>query len=102
MSSELILNNKKYIPVKDASLLTGYSKDYVGRLCREGQVVSTRIGKAWYVEEDSILSYKNSPTTFNFLSNLKGKKVDAENEVSSVKNTPVLPETLAVKSPVKT
>jgi hypothetical protein len=58
MGSELFFDNKKYIPVRDASALTGYSKDYIGQLCRANKIDARRIGKIWYVSEVSILSYE--------------------------------------------
>jgi hypothetical protein len=58
MGSELFFENKKYIPVRDASALTGYSKDYIGQLCRANKIDARRIGKIWYVSEVSILSYE--------------------------------------------
>ncbi|OHB07649.1 MAG: hypothetical protein A2W64_00380 [Candidatus Zambryskibacteria bacterium RIFCSPLOWO2_02_39_10] len=60
MNQDLFFDNKKYISVKEASSLTGYSKDYIGQLCRGNKVDSKRIGRVWYVTHDSILSHKNS------------------------------------------
>src|SRR3989338_4064325 len=60
MNSDLFFDNKKYIPAKNASSLTGYSKDYIGQLCRHDKVLSKKIGKAWYVEEESLLAYNTS------------------------------------------
>ncbi|MES3005008.1 MAG: tail fiber domain-containing protein [Patescibacteria group bacterium] len=69
-------SEKNYLPVKQASFLTGYSRDYIGKLCREGKVESRRIGQVWYVEEKSLLEYKNTPTTFDFSKNLGVQKKD--------------------------
>ncbi|MFZ2522898.1 MAG: helix-turn-helix domain-containing protein, partial [Minisyncoccia bacterium] len=73
MGSDLFFENKKYISAKDAAKLTGYSKDYVGQLCRGNKIEAKRIGHTWYVSEDSILKYKTTPTTFDFAQNLKPK-----------------------------
>ncbi len=70
MNSDLFFENKKYIPAKDASRLTGYSKDYIGQLCRGGKVLSKKIGATWYVGEESLLEYKNTPSSFDFAKNL--------------------------------
>lgn len=51
---ELDLQGKKYISSKRAAEITGYAKDYVGQLARGGKVPATRVGRAWYVERDSI------------------------------------------------
>ena len=40
--------------------MTGYKIDYVGQLCRTGKVESKRIGRTWFVNEDSILKHKEA------------------------------------------
>ena len=47
-----------YIPVKKAAMLADYTADYVGQLCRGGKLQATRIGRAWYVSEESIIAHK--------------------------------------------
>jgi len=37
--------------------MTGYAKDYIGQLAREGKVPATRVGRAWYVDESAIRSH---------------------------------------------
>src|ERR1035437_7251188 len=59
MSSDLFFENKKYISAKDAAHLTSYTSDYVGQLCRANKVESKKIGRTWYVSEESILNHKN-------------------------------------------
>ncbi len=85
MNSDLFFENIRYISVKDASTLTGYSKDYIGQLCRQDKILSKRIGRIWYVGEDSIITYKNTPATFDFAKNLAPHSVPA-----SIKNENVV------------
>ena len=59
MNPDLFFENKKFISTKKASDLSGYSKDYVGQLCRQGELECKKIGRVWYVTEDSILNHKN-------------------------------------------
>jgi len=59
MSPSLFFDNKKFISAKEASSLTGYSQDYVGQLARGNKIDSRRIGRVWYVGEESVLNYKN-------------------------------------------
>ncbi|MDQ5949331.1 MAG: trimeric autotransporter adhesin, partial [Patescibacteria group bacterium] len=80
MSSGLFFDNKKYISAKEASLLTSYSKDYIGQLCRADKIDCKQIGRIWYVSEESILNYKNFPTTF---SSLKDQYIPVEKKVTS-------------------
>lgn len=55
---ELVIGEKKYISSKRAAELTGYAKDYVGQLCREGRVEARLVGRSWYVLESSITEHR--------------------------------------------
>lgn len=55
---ELTLDNAKYLSSKRAAQVTGYAKDYVGQLCREGRVNARLVGRNWYVLETSILEHR--------------------------------------------
>ena len=55
---EIIIDDKKYVSSKQAAKLTGYAKDYVGQLCREGRVQARLVGRAWYVLESAIQDHR--------------------------------------------
>lgn len=55
---ELEIDGKIYLSSKAAAKLTGYAKDYVGQLCREGRVNARLVGRSWYVLEESIKSHR--------------------------------------------
>lgn len=55
---ELTIGGKTYISSKRAAEITGYAKDYVGQLCREGQVEARMVGRSWYVLESSIREHR--------------------------------------------
>lgn len=55
---ELIIDDKKYVSSKRAAQITGYAKDYVGQLCREGYVDAKRVGRSWYVLEAGIKDHR--------------------------------------------
>lgn len=55
---ELTIGDKIYISSKRAAEITGYAKDYVGQLCREGRVEATLVGRSWYVLETSIRAHR--------------------------------------------
>ena len=55
---EITIDDKIYISSKRAAGITGYAKDYVGQLCREGRVEARLIGRSWYVLEDSIRKHR--------------------------------------------
>ncbi len=57
----MVQKKKKYISLKEASKISGYSADYIGYLIRtgkiEGRPVFTNI--AWQTTPEAILAYKN-------------------------------------------
>lgn len=55
---ELTLGGKTYVSSKRAAEITGYAKDYVGQLCREGQVEAKMVGRSWYVLETAIRTHR--------------------------------------------
>jgi hypothetical protein len=55
--STLLFHNKKYLSSKAAGELGGYTHDYIGKLCREGTLTCERVGRAWFVEEDSLRAF---------------------------------------------
>lgn len=55
---EIVIGEKKYISSKQAAKATGYAKDYVGQLCREGRVPARLVGRSWYVLESAIQDHR--------------------------------------------
>ncbi|MFA6414413.1 MAG: helix-turn-helix domain-containing protein [Candidatus Paceibacterota bacterium] len=55
---EILIGEKKYVSSKQAAKLTGYAKDYVGQLCREGRVPARLVGRSWYVLESAIHDHR--------------------------------------------
>ena len=55
---EILIEEKKYISSKQAAKITGYAKDYIGQLCREGRVPARLVGRSWYVLETAIKDHK--------------------------------------------
>lgn len=56
--NELTLGGKTYVSSKRAAEITGYAKDYIGQLCREGHVEAKMVGRSWYVLESSIREHR--------------------------------------------
>jgi hypothetical protein len=56
--NEITIADKIYISSKRAAEITGYAKDYVGQLCREGHVEAKMVGRSWYVYEPSIRAHR--------------------------------------------
>ena len=59
---ELLIDDKKYLSTKRAAKVTGYAKDYVGQLCREGRVQARLVGRSWYVLETAIREHRFGST----------------------------------------
>lgn len=55
---ELTLDGELYFSTKRAAKITGYAKDYVGQLCREGRVQARLVGRNWYVLDSSIREHR--------------------------------------------
>jgi len=55
---ELLIDDKKYLSTRRAAKVTGYAKDYVGQLCREGRVKARQVGRSWYVLEADIREHR--------------------------------------------
>ena len=60
---EITLDDQTYVSSKRAAQITGYAKDYVGQLCREGRVEARLVGRNWYVLESSIREHRFGSTT---------------------------------------
>ena len=54
---ELEISGKRYISSKRIAKENKYHPDYMGQLIRAGKVAGTKVGRAWYVEEESFASY---------------------------------------------
>lgn len=55
---EILIEGSKYVSSKQATKLTGYAKDYIGQLCREGRVPARLVGRSWYVLETAITNHR--------------------------------------------
>lgn len=55
---EIFIEEKKYVSSKRAAKITGYAKDYIGQLCREGRVPARLVGRGWYVLESAIQDHR--------------------------------------------
>ena len=56
---ELEFDGKIYISAKRASREYKYTMDYVGQLIRGGKLIGKKVGRAWYVDAESIAAYTN-------------------------------------------
>lgn len=54
------IDGKQLETIKTAADATGYSRDYITRLAREGKVIASQIGRQWYVDLDSLKEYEEA------------------------------------------
>lgn len=54
---ELQISGKRFISSRRIAREHGYTSDYVGQLIRGGKIVGQKVGRAWYVEEQSFNDY---------------------------------------------
>jgi hypothetical protein len=73
--NEITIGDKVYISAKRAAEITGYARDYVGQLCREGHMDAKMVGRSWYVYEPAIRAHRFGPEAV-----AAGAKVSSRNE----------------------
>jgi len=49
--------DQKYLTSKEAGFFSGYTHDYISRLCRTGKVEGKLVGRSWFVVESSLVSF---------------------------------------------
>jgi hypothetical protein len=91
---EILIEGKKYVSSKQAAKMTGYAKDYVGQLCREGRVPARLVGRGWYVLESAIQDHR-----FGNQVELKGKE-SIEETVPAVSKTWEFPRYEAARAEI--
>jgi hypothetical protein len=77
---ELVIGEKRYVSSKRAAEITGYAKDYVGQLCREGYVEAKMVGRSWYVLETSITEHRFGGTNITEHRSGGSRKANSEQE----------------------
>lgn len=59
MGNEIFFEGKKYISAKRGSQICGYNSDYIGQLCRKGELECKRVGRGWFVTEESLKNHQS-------------------------------------------
>ena len=81
--NEVIINEKKYISSKQAAEITGYAKDYIGQLCREGRIPAQLIGRSWYVLESALQEHRFGAAHADTDTEVVGAAKEKETELSA-------------------
>src|SRR3989344_1690983 len=56
---QTFFDGEKYISSKQAAEIAHYTSDYIGQLCRGKKIKARRIGRDWFVSEESLLEYQD-------------------------------------------
>jgi hypothetical protein len=102
---ELVIDDKKYISTRQAAKITGYAKDYVGQLCREGRVPARLVGRSWYVLESALADHRfgndepeknleDTPIQDTRQESGKEDTVYSRYEVGQTKDLEIIPQTV--------
>src|SRR3989344_2856146 len=92
-------NEKESISSAVAGKILGYTPDYIGKLCREGELVCKRVGRDWYVDASSVEAFRRKVEE----KKEKRRKQLAQERAAAFQReaTPVIPEpALSAPSPV--
>jgi excisionase family DNA binding protein len=55
-----MIDTVQKLTVKDASELSGYSIDYIRKLCSEGKIAYTKFGFALAIDKESLMKYRDA------------------------------------------
>jgi hypothetical protein len=55
---EISVEGENYVKASVLAARFGYTPDYLGQLCRGGQLKATLVGRSWYVNEDSLREHR--------------------------------------------
>ncbi|MFZ2167591.1 MAG: helix-turn-helix domain-containing protein [Minisyncoccia bacterium] len=97
---EILIEEKRYVSSKQAAKMTGYAKDYIGQLCREGRVPARLVGRSWYVLESAIQDHRFGSQDVGVEEAVEPKEIKLKSKISSetwqfpryeASNTEVLP-----------
>ncbi len=108
MRDSIEIEDHQYISSRRAAEIARYSQDYIGQLCRSGQVAGKRIGKIWFVDQDSLFQHVqkysipvssqiSSGSVPSFLPELKKSKLT---ETDPLNEVPIRPPINAPPAPV--
>lgn len=93
----VVLDGIAYVRVADAAAQFKYTSDYVGQLCRSKKVDARLVGRAWYVNIDSIKEYRQAKhDKRKTRSNEKKIKKELKNKVSVKVSAPERPVKITI------
>ncbi len=89
---ELEISGKRFLSTRRAAKEHKYTSDYVGQLIRGGKVVGKKVGRSWYVSEESLNAYLSGEAAEPMKAQvLKVKEVVSEPVVEKAKEVELRP-----------
>jgi hypothetical protein len=58
--TKIYISSEEYLDTETAARLSGYSRDYIGQLARDGELKAKKLGKVWFVSKKSIQEHKRT------------------------------------------
>lgn len=92
---ELEISGKRYISSRRAAKENKYHSDYIGQLIRGGKLVGKKVGRAWYVEADSLarfLEQTEEPRHVVHIPHKEDVEVHEKDSAIDAEELPVSPE----------
>lgn len=87
---EITIGDKLYVSSKRAAQITGYAKDYIGQLCREGRVEARLVGRNWYVLDSALREHRFGRVSEEPITKIEEKA--PESPISTWKRPEYVPE----------
>ena len=79
LNGEIWKNGRKFIPLNIASASSGYHREYLRQLIKNGKLAGERIKSSWFIEEDVFSSFiKNNPTNISYNPNQNDSKIESK------------------------
>lgn len=82
---EISVKGENYVKASVLAKKFGYTSDYVGQLCRSGQVKATLLGRSWYVNEESLLRHRKGRYRSSLAKTKESVRKTAEERVQTAR-----------------
>lgn len=57
MTTPILIDGASCISAQEAARLSGFTRDYIGKLCRDGKIAGKQINGRWYVSKDAFSAF---------------------------------------------
>jgi hypothetical protein len=99
MQDELFFEGVRYISASQAASLAEITRDHVGRLCKSGKIIGRKVGRSWYIAENSLQAFivlHRHAKSLRAMTLAKERKSEYEMINRSLQNTSTAKDTINV------